>query len=190
MGQRASYAWQLQHHENLKKLALKINRMSEGAVTQPVALSEDPGLLADASQSLALAQPEPVMAHALSREMCGLVRDGQDGRIVELLKSASLADINAVTAVAWEAMVPVLVAWAGQRNPRDREPRVMAFSIAYHVMQFCPEVLARPALAGFVSRLAVLCNDQLQTGNGFQDHGGLSVAELRGLAVFLQGAGR
>jgi hypothetical protein len=120
---------------------------------------------------------------SLDRSIPLLIDAAQEERIIDLLKSSSLADINAVSSSSWEAMVPVLLCWTTQKN---LERQAMAFSIAYHIMQQCPDVYVRPSVARAVSRLAAVCYDQDRAGNDFSQMGGLSHRELRDLSEFLR----
>ncbi len=170
-------------------MALKINRMSDGAATERIVLVEDASLFDSDPHSRAAVAEAPVVATvavaeppSMNRAVLELVRLRHDERIVELFKQSTLEAINSLAPSTWEALVPVLREWASQKL-LDRQ--AMAFSVAYHVMRFFPAVWSRPGLVGQVARFAAVCHDQVQAGNEFSHLGGLSYAEMRELDQFL-----
>ncbi len=170
-------------------MALKINRMSDGAMTERIVMAEDAALFETDTYARAAAPSGDLVAAAavaeppsLNRAMLELVRQRHDERIVELFKQSTLEAINSLAPSTWEALVPVLREWASQKL-LDRQ--AMAFSVAYHVMRFFPAVWSRPGLVGQAARFAAVCHDQVQAGNEFSHLGGLSYAEMRELDQFL-----
>lgn len=178
----------------LLHLALKVNRMADGAVTQPVVLAEDPSLFELAPPSAAqrdamaprtaAAREAPSGAGSLDRSMIMMIESAQDERIVELLKGSKAADINSILPSTWEAMMHVVLSWTLQKQHVERQ--AMAFSIVYHVMQNCPNVFARPSINRVVGRLAAVCLDSARAGIEFSEVGGLTYQEVREVADFFK----
>jgi hypothetical protein len=168
-------------------LALKINRMCEGAHSGPVVLTEDAALLQLSPRATAsAAEPEPVgvaVEPSLNRAMMGLIRQQQDDQVIDLFKRSTLEAIQSLAPSTWEALVPRLNAWAAA-STLDRQ--AMAFSVAYHLMRHLPQVWSRPAVASAASRFAAICHDQVQAGNEFSQLGGLSYGEMRELDQFFR----
>ena len=163
--------------------------MCEGAASHPIAVVEDPSLfepLMDKTQrqfsSSAPAAAAPPALRSLNDSIVTLIHSGQEERIFAVLKSSSLDEINSITPVTWEQMVPVLLSWTMQKAQSHLQ--TMAYTVAYHIMQACPDVYRRQSRA--TMRLAAVCTDLARAGIDFGEIGGLSNAELKGLADFLK----
>lgn len=167
--------------------------MCDGTNAPHVVLMEDHSLLQSESvmPSAALTTPSSAVFQQqqqqqdLNSTMTNLVRRGNEDQIIDLVKNSTLEEISAVNQNTWETMVPVLQTWASQSHFLDRQ--IMAFSLAYHVMQACPNTFfRRQDLVTHVARLSALCNEQVMAGIEFSQMGGLSFSEMRQLNTFLK----
>jgi hypothetical protein len=123
-----------------------------------------------------------VVQQSLNEDILQLIARQQEDRIIEVLKSSSLDQINGVEDSTWEQMMPVLTLWLMKKNS---EHQTMAYSIAYHMMQRCPQVFTRPSVSSYVKRVTRICDDQVRSGQDFSHLGGLSYQEMTNLNHFL-----
>ena len=155
----------------------------------PLILTDDPTLaesLPDARSSAVVARHAPAEITpqgSLDARIRQMIARGQEDSISSVLKSSSLEEINCVADSTWEQMVPVLLSWT---NLRDSEQEIMSFSIAYHMMDSCPEVLQRLSVVNYIRRFASVCDATLRSNRDMSAMGGLSVAELATLTRVLK----
>ena len=96
--------------------------------------------------------------------------------IISVLQTADPLQVNEIPSGTWARVIPFICSWLQQIGTLKH---IMAFSIAYHISEHCPETFSRQDVWHHMVSFTAECRDQINQGLDLSSCGGLQPKELR-----------